>query len=99
MSYHIVAPKAQADLDGIWEAVAEVDQDAADGLVDSLTARLPILARFPHLGRLRTQVAPGIRSFSYRRYLILYRVVDEGVQIVRVVHGRRDVEAILRDTD
>jgi len=28
------------------------------------------------------------------RYLILYRAVDDGVEIVRVVHGARDMEQI-----
>ena len=99
MPRYVVTPKAQADLDDIWETIAENDPDAADRLTDGIQARFRILAQFPHLGRLRDDIAPDIHSFAHRRYLILYCLVDEGVQIVHVVHGRRDIEAILQDEE
>jgi toxin ParE1/3/4 len=43
------------------------------------------------MGRLRPNIAPELRYFTVGKYLILYRTVPEGVQIVRVIHGARDL--------
>jgi hypothetical protein len=32
---------------------------------------------------------------GFRRYLIFYRLIDSGVEILRVIHGARDIEDIL----
>jgi toxin ParE1/3/4 len=39
----------------------------------------------------------GIKGF--KKYLVFYRVTDTGVEIIRVIHGARDIEAILDDGD
>ncbi len=44
------------------------------------------------MGRSRDELAAGIRSFPTGNYIVLYRVVGENVEIVRVLHGRRDIE-------
>jgi toxin ParE1/3/4 len=46
----------------------------------------------------RPDIAPGLRYLPVRRYLILYREVTGGIELVRVVHGARDVPALMRDT-
>ena len=43
------------------------------------------------MGRLRPGIAPELRYFTVGKYLILYRTVPDGVQIVRVIHGARDL--------
>jgi plasmid stabilization system protein ParE len=46
----------------------------------------------------RPDIAPNLRYLPVRRYLILYRETAGGIEIVRVVHGARDVPAPVRDT-
>ncbi len=46
------------------------------------------------MGRARPELPSGLRSFPVGNYLILYRPTDYGVEIVRVVHGSRDIEAL-----
>jgi toxin ParE1/3/4 len=43
------------------------------------------------LGRSREEVAPGLRSFPFGRYVIFYEVMPDGIAIVRVLHGARDL--------
>jgi plasmid stabilization system protein ParE len=53
--------------------------------------RFHALADNPLMGRLRPEIAPELRYFTVGKYLILYRTVLDGVQIVRIIHGARDL--------
>jgi toxin ParE1/3/4 len=46
------------------------------------------------MGREREELAPGLRSFPFRRYLIFYRLFAGGIEIVRVLHAAQDVPAL-----
>ena len=96
---HRLAQEAEVDLDDIWLYIAKESgsMDAADRLVDSLTERFWLLARYPYIGRTRDEdLRPGLRSFPVGSYLIIYRIEDEDVVILRVLHGKRNVQALLR---
>jgi toxin ParE1/3/4 len=45
----------------------------------------------PYAGRQRDEIRPGYRSFPVGEYLIFYRVMNPGAQIVHIVHGRMDL--------
>jgi toxin ParE1/3/4 len=94
---HRRAPQADADLDEIWYyIVKESDSiEIADRFIDSLTERFLLLARHPHVGRLRDDLRPGLRIFPVGRYVILYRVQDEDVLILNVVAADRDLDRLL----
>jgi toxin ParE1/3/4 len=94
---HLVAPRAEADLDDIWLYVAKESgsMDVANRLIDSITDRFLFLAGFPHAGRARDRdFGIGSRSFPVGEYVIVYCVEGEDVFILRVVHGRRDLEML-----
>jgi toxin ParE1/3/4 len=57
-----------------------------------------LLADHPGLGPARPDIAPDLRYFPVRRYLILYRQITDGIELVRVVHGARDVPTLMADT-
>jgi toxin ParE1/3/4 len=94
---HRVAPRAEADLDDIWVYVAKESGsvDVATRLVESITGRFSFLATFPYAGRVRDEdFGIGSRSFAVGEYVIVYCVEAQDVFILRVVHGRRDLEAL-----
>ncbi len=94
---HIRAPEADSDLDDIWRYVASQSNSAAiaDRLIDSFTGRFLLLARMPNIGRSRDEdLRPGLHSFPVGEYVIIYRIQDADVVILRVLHGRRDLEAL-----
>lgn len=92
-----VAPQAAADLDNIWYYVAKESgsTEIADQFIDSITERLFLLAGHPYLGRPRDDdLGIGLRSFPVGEYVIVYLVDDKDVLVLRVVHGRRDLEEL-----
>ncbi len=86
-----VAGKATQDLDEIWLYIAQDNPDAADKYIRTIVARFPTLASMPHMGRDRGELSPGLRSFAVGRHVIFYRPMDNGVEIVRVLDGARDL--------
>lgn len=83
--------RARQDLVGIWRHIAADNLAAADGLLDRIDERCARLVESPRLGAPRDDIRPGLRYVVVGEYLILYRIVDEGILIVRIVHGRRDL--------
>jgi toxin ParE1/3/4 len=83
--------RARRDLIGIWQHVAPDNLAAADALLDRIDDKCALLAENPQLGPSRDDIRPGLRYLVVGEHLILYRIVEEGVEIVRVVHGRRDL--------
>lgn len=94
---HRVAPQAAADLDGIWHYVATESGsiEVSNQLTDSITDRFFLLASHPYLGRAREDdFGVGSPSFPVGEYVIVYCVENDDVLILRVAHGRRDLEAL-----
>ncbi len=98
MSEFRLSPEAEAELDGIWVHVARESGsiDIATRVLDSITERFWLLARYPYVGRRRDDdLRPGLRSFTAGDYVIIHSIVeDDVVLILRVVHGSRDLVAL-----
>ena len=97
MSRYRISTEAQADLEEIWWYIAEENEQAADLLIDEIIERFPRLAQFPKMGRKRAEILKGLRSFPVQRYTIFYRLVDEGIEVIRVLHSARDIEKLFLD--
>ena len=88
-------PLARADLLDIWNYVAEDSPAKADHLLDSINKQCQTLARFPKMGRARNELGPSLHSFPVGNYVIFYREISKGIEIIRVLHGARDIEGII----
>jgi toxin ParE1/3/4 len=53
-----------------------------------------MLANAPKAGREREELEAGLRSFVEGSYIIFYRIVSGSIEIVRVLHGARDIESL-----
>lgn len=82
-------------MDDIWLHIATDDPVAATRMVERLAAGVARLADFPESGRARPEMGAGARSVVVGRYLVLYRVVGEHVDIVRIIHGAREITGLL----
>jgi toxin ParE1/3/4 len=82
---------AKADLLEIWLYAATENTAAADRLIDELTASYQRLAEFPELGRSRDELCQGCRSLPVKKYLIFYRLLPQAIEIIRVLHGSRNL--------
>jgi toxin ParE1/3/4 len=95
----VLQPRAKADLSDIWQFMAEDSDDQADAFIDLIDQKFQLLAQQSGLGRRREELAEGLRSFPVGRYVIFYLLIPGGVQIVRVLHGARDIEAAFTKPD
>jgi len=91
--------QAKADLLDIWAYIAEDNPNAADRLLEAIGYRCSLLGDSPKLGRERPDIAPTMRYFPMRNYLIIYHEIERGIEIVRVVHGSRDLSALFGSDD
>jgi len=87
-----ISPRATLDLLEIWNYIADDSIENADLFLDQLDETMRKLRAHPGMGRQREELAPRIRSFPYQRYVIFYRADSSSVEIVRILHGARDVE-------
>ena len=86
--------EAEQDLMDIGLYVARNSPQAALRLVNSIEAQCHFLATSPFIGRSREELAPELRSFPVGNYIIFYRPVEDGMEIVRVVNAARDMESL-----
>ena len=96
---HLRTPQADSDLDDIWYYLANKSDsiDIADRFIDSIIDRFLLLAGHPNIGRSRDEdLRPGLRSFPVGEYVIIYRIVNEDVQILRVLHGSRNMAGLFK---
>lgn len=63
-------------------------------LVDSIHEKCQFLSRHPLASEARPALALGLRSSPVGNYVIFYRPIDDGTEVVRVLHGARDIPAI-----
>jgi toxin ParE1/3/4 len=84
--------RADEDLIDIWAYIAAESPNAADRVLDAIEARWLQLARHPYSGMARDDIAPGIRHLVAGQYLTLYRMTGKSIEIIRVLHGRHNIE-------
>lgn len=70
MSPPRISPCASADLTEIWSYIADDSVANADAFIDKLYETIQLLARHPGSGRRREDLASGIQSFPFGRYII-----------------------------
>ena len=86
--------QAECDLDEIWLHIALDNIVAADALLDAVDHSCRQLARQTMMGRPRPELAPELRSFAVKRYVVFYLPMPEGISVIRVLHGARDIYAL-----
>lgn len=89
----IKSPEAENDLEEIWLYVAHDNPDKADKLLDEIEKTSRKIAQFTNMGRNRDELYPDLRSFPVGKYIIYYLPISGGLEIVRVLHGMRDIAA------
>lgn len=83
--------RAEEDLLEIWMHIAADNLRAAERFFDRIEEVSEMLGRNPMAGRRREDLPGNLRSFAVGAYLVLYQPDEEGVLIVRVLHGGRDI--------
>jgi toxin ParE1/3/4 len=86
--------EAEEDLIDIWANIATQNPVAADKYLRLLGMRIDSLFEMPERGAMRDDVKKGMRMLVEGKYLIFYRVYKSRVEVLRVIHGSRDLTKI-----
>ena len=94
MSALIFAPSARQDLLDIFDYMARDNPIAAANWIDKIEERCELIARTPEFGEVRPEYGADIRSNVVGRYVIFYRPINDGIEVVRVIAGDRDIRSL-----
>lgn len=96
MSSYRNSSAAHSDIEEIAAYIFERNLMAAHHFLDLLEEICELLAEHPGLGRLRSELGEGLRSFPVGNYLVFYVSDKEGIAIAKVIYGGRDLPGIFR---
>ena len=86
-----VQQRARLDLFQIYSYIAEHNPDAAQVVFSDIKKKTLDLADAPYSGAPRDDLGAGLRHLVIGSYLAFYRVEDETVQVLRYLHGARNL--------
>jgi toxin ParE1/3/4 len=98
MAIILKKPLAEVDLLDTWDFIANESLEKADSFLQKIENKLKILAENPGMGRKRDELLPGLRSFPVGSYLIFYYPINQGIEVIRVFHGARDIPSFFEDS-
>jgi toxin ParE1/3/4 len=87
------SPRVDLDLDSIWNFIGEHNLRAANGQIDQIGEIFEMLVQNPLAGRERPELRKDLRSFPVGNYIIFYIPLADGIEVIRVMHGRQDIDA------
>lgn len=86
--------QARQDLNDIIEYIASNNPEAAISFVRAIDQKCETLTNFPNMGKSYENLALGLRGVFLGNYIIFYRLLENNIQILRVMSGYRDLETI-----
>lgn len=99
MNRYIISPAASRDLDEIADYFVGRNIEAGERLIQEFNQKCKKLVKFPNMGRSYAEIEPSLRGVPLDGYVILYRVREDSLEIVRVVSGYRDLSSLFSESD
>jgi len=99
----VLAPCIEGELWDIWSFIAQDNPDAATRVIEAAGETFKALAATPSLGVARKHRNPRLRDVrffpisGFENYLVFYRPILEGIEVLHVYHGARDLERLFED--
>lgn len=92
-------PLARRDLKDIGRYIARESCSRALALrfLDAIDARCKVYASQPELGEACPDLGPCVRRFSVGNFVVFYVPLADGIEVLRVIHGSRDIPAVWRN--
>jgi toxin ParE1/3/4 len=99
MSQFLITLEASRDLNEIVDYFQERNLDAGDRFVAAFNQKCQYLTQFPNLGKHYPHLQPSLRGISLNQYIIFYQTVPDGIIILRVVNGSRDLLSLFEESN
>ena len=91
MARVIRSVQAQLDLEGILDYLDSQSTEAADRFATKFDQACELHAEHPQIGASSEEYAPNLRHFTVWNYAVFYRPIEGGVELIRIIHGARDI--------
>jgi toxin ParE1/3/4 len=92
---YVLSALAEQDLADIWDYIAHDNIVAADRVVIKIRQEVRKLAEMPGMGHHRPDLPdPALRAWKVYSYLIVYNAEKDPLEVVRIIHGMRDIPDI-----
>jgi toxin ParE1/3/4 len=98
MSRYVINVLASQDLNEIADYFAENNLEAGERFFRAFNRKCQQLVAFPNSGKSYAAISPELRGLSLAGYIIFYRILDDGIEILRVVSGRRDFSSVFEES-
>ncbi|YAF94538.1 MAG: type II toxin-antitoxin system RelE/ParE family toxin [Nodularia sp. CChRGM 3473] len=99
MNQYIISLPAARDLQKISEYFTIENVEAGERLLQEFNQKCKQLVSFPKMGRQYEALRPGLRGIPLDGYIIFYQIPNDGIEIIRVVSGRRNLKSIFEDQE
>ncbi len=99
MSRYVINPLASQDLNAIADYFVKTNLTAGEEFFLVSNRKCQQLVAFPQSGKKYPAIHPDIRGLPLEGYIIFYRVREDGVEILRVISGRRDFFPLFQKLD
>ena len=94
----VISKKAIADLEEIWlYTVEKWSMQQADRYYNLIFEEINYISRNSTSGKSMEHVRKGYRVSKVKSHLIFYRVINEQIEVIRILHERMDIESRLND--
>jgi toxin ParE1/3/4 len=94
MNSYSLSDQAIQDLDDICDYIAQQNPSAASNLFDAIRQKCRQIAEFPNMGKSYKRLSNELRGFVVSDYIVFYYPRLDGIDIVRIVSGYRDLESL-----
>lgn len=98
MSRYVINVLASQDLNEIADYFAENNLEAGAKFFRAFNRKCQQLVAFPNSGKSYAAIHPQLRRLSLEGYIIFYRILDDGIETLRVVRGRRDFPSLFEES-
>ncbi len=93
MTRFTLSPRAQADLDEIWDyTVKHWGVDQAEFYVRQIETAIKTVAAEPQRGRLCDEIRQGYKKYSTGSHLLFFRLASSGIDVLRILHRHMDFD-------
>jgi toxin ParE1/3/4 len=94
MATLIISPTARQDLSDIFDYIARDKPIAAANWVETIEQKCRLIATTPEFGDKRAEYGIDIRSSVVGRYVVFFRPIRDGIEVLRVIPGDRDIRSL-----
>jgi len=99
----VIQPAADRDLDRAADYIAQhQDLDTARRFFQAAEETFRLIATQPEMGRRKDFGNPQLKGVrmclmkEFDRHLVFYRPLKGGIEVLRIIHGARDIENLFR---